>query len=121
MSNLTMIQELRDQAKRFREAAAALERAAAILEGSGTPNGRPTRSKIPVVLPPKRRRAKTRRDQLEALLKENGPMRRRDIEAKSNIPKGSIATYLSPKHGFVKTPDGRWTVRDNHTEQGEQP
>lgn len=54
---------------------------------------------------------KTRKQFLADFLKSNGPTSRKDIEAKTGLPKGTIAFALNDKNVFQRLPDGRWTAK----------
>lgn len=55
--------------------------------------------------------AKTRKQTLVDFLRANGPTLRKDIEARTGLPKGTIAFALNDKELFQRFPDGRWTVK----------
>ncbi len=54
---------------------------------------------------------KTRKDTLIDFLKMHGPTNRKEIEAKTGLPKGTIAFALNDKDLFQRLSDGRWTVK----------
>jgi hypothetical protein len=49
--------------------------------------------------------------QLGNFLREHGPMTRKEIETKSDIPSGTIATLLLKEEVFEQQEDGKWAVR----------
>jgi hypothetical protein len=51
----------------------------------------------------------TRKQQIIELLKKEGPLSRVEIEVKTGIPQGSIATALIDKAHF-RSENGKWTV-----------
>lgn len=95
MLNLASSDNLRQQAQRYREAAKKLEEAAEIIDGSTVSsasnvphNGSYGRSE--------------RRQQLASLIKEKGPMKRKDIikALPQDFPKGTLAYLLNQKQYF---------------------
>lgn len=66
-----------------------------------------TQAQLPLASPS----TKTRKQFLADFLRSNGPTARKDIEAKTGLPKGTIAFALNDKDIFQRLPDGRWTVK----------
>lgn len=54
---------------------------------------------------------KTRKEALINFLKTSGPANRQEIEAKTGMPKGTVAFLLNDKETFQRLQDGKWTVR----------
>jgi hypothetical protein len=52
----------------------------------------------------------TRRQQIAAFFRANGPMLRKDLIQKSGIPEGTVASNLNDKTAFHQLEDGRWDV-----------
>ena|SRR3990167_5405345 len=104
---LATAQQLREQARRFQEAADKLIEVASILDGNDV-----DQSALPIHSRINGGRAKngTRLEQLRELLMENGPMKRKDILARAGMPVGTVAGLLQPKHGFKKDDSGLWSA-----------
>lgn len=89
-------QQLREQAKRFREAATKMEEVADMLDGGST-------SPAPEKSANGNGDEGGRRQQLINLLKEKGPLRRAEIaEALPKVPKGTLAYLLTQKSHFKR-------------------
>lgn len=54
---------------------------------------------------------KSRKETLIDFLKTYGPTSRKEIEAKTGMPKGTVAFLLNDKDTFQHLQDGKWTVR----------
>jgi hypothetical protein len=55
----------------------------------------------------------TRRDQVVALIRKEGPQLRKDIIGKTSIPKGTIASLLADKETFMQRNDGKWGLKED--------
>ena len=104
-SKLFTAEQFQDQAARFREVAEMLEKVAAQLTvGNGAAvKVRPTGKKAGG-----KKRGRTRLQQLQGFLQENGPSRRVDIINSEIMPSGSISFLLAKKNGFDQDKDGKW-------------
>ena len=104
MEKLTSPSQLREQAKRFARAGAALQQAADILDGSG-PSGEDG-----VTEPPLRRGA--RLDQLRDYLAKHGPTPRAKLFKEAGLPLGTLSSLLAKKGIFKRDSKGRWKLID---------
>jgi len=104
---LATAQQLREQAKRFQEAAQKLIEVASILDGDNAVESMsPVRSSVDG----RRPKNGTRLEQLREFLRTNGPIQRKDVLARSGLPIGTVAGLLQEKHGFKKDESGLWSV-----------
>ena len=55
--------------------------------------------------------SRTRREEMVAFFRENGPARRAEIVAKTRIPVGTAAYLLNDKRMFRRLESGRWNLR----------
>lgn len=132
MQHLVSPQDLRRQAKLFRDAADQCDRLATFLDDDSpselqritrppesqplTTNDaqRPSRGIInpSSVTPPPPVRPSTRIDQVVAYLKAHGPKGRGEIIQELNLPKGTVDMVLN-RPEFKRDEEGRWSVMNN--------
>ncbi len=112
--------EFAQKAKQFREVAEMLDSIERKIATTITVTGRPSSPVAPKVAGAEPQRvveSKTedggRVAQLRSFLKENGPMRRKDIIEKSGIPKGTVGLLLKEGAGsvFKASPDHLWQAK----------
>lgn len=108
--NLANPRDLRRQARLYEQAAKKLYEAADILDGGGqsaSAAAGPERGSSSGG--PQARRG-SRLPQLQAILREHGPLPRGEIVERSGMPKGTVAYWLKPEHGFEQDEEGRWRL-----------
>ena len=102
---------LREQARRFEQAAQKLAEAAAALDGSPSRrNGRAMAVEREVEESDRPAGHGTRLPSLKNFLLTNGPMRRSEIMRQAGMPKGTVAYLLKESNGFKKDKQKRWYV-----------
>lgn len=103
MTQLTNPNSLREQAKRFEQAARKLREAAGVLEGldsDSTGNGE-TETKTKKI---------GRVDQLSALLQQ-GPLSAKDVMAKIGIARGTMYQCFNRRKDLFENKNGLWALR----------
>jgi len=106
--DLANVEQLRDQARRFREAAEKMMEVVAILGGSNGTKDVADRQSDGLAARKPHKKTGTRLEQLRKFLAENGPASRRDIREKSGLPMGTIAYLLKAENGFVSDENKLW-------------
>lgn len=112
--------ELRRQAESYERMASKLREAAEILDQVGivapklseaarSPKSVRRRRLRGI---PKRRRPDRLR-QLKDFLRANGPVKRKIIEEKTDIPVGTLGGLLKASNGFKSTRDGVWSLAED--------
>src|SRR3989304_2203814 len=54
---------------------------------------------------------KTKKQFLIEFIKSHGAQTRKELEEKTGVPKGTIASCLNDKEAFVRRADRKWTVK----------
>jgi hypothetical protein len=102
-------EQLREQARRFEQAARKLLEAADVLDGVVNRNGNLVSVKRPRTM--LKVRKGTRADHLRTFLRQRGPSTRKEIIEATKFPLGTINYLLKEKRGFVRDTDGKWTIK----------
>jgi hypothetical protein len=59
----------------------------------------------------RRKNGTSRKDELHAWLKKNGPSSRKEIITGSGLPAGTVTGYLSSEKDLFENRDGKWHAR----------
>ena len=103
---------LRREASRLRGDAEKLDQAAGILEEALSNSTAKLSMLVTRSGQRRKQKVKTTLNRIAELLAEQGPLPRREIIKRGNIPTGSVSTYLKEANGFSRTDDGRWTLAE---------
>jgi hypothetical protein len=88
--------------------------------GNGQSTSLPLPFKTPVRLPKLIRTTPTeatRKDSIEKMLREHGPMTRKEIMDSSGFPQGTVAYVLNDSNRFISK-DGKWYVKKEQEAKG---